>query len=86
MQITEYEKRIKRYADPVNRGKISVDQLCESFKDTNVFKHVKNPRSVVNKLILSPFIWELTLTHNEPEAYEIEQNTAKALEEKKNAQ
>ena len=55
MEITEYEKRVKRFVDPSSKGKISIEQLCEAFKDTDIFKHVKDSRSVVNKIILSPF-------------------------------
>ena len=65
MSIVEFERRVKRYASPNNKGKISVDQLMESFRDTHIFENLKNPQSVVNKLVTSPFFTNLTLTHNE---------------------
>ena len=52
------------------------DVLQDSF--VKIFKHVKNPRAVVNKLILSPFFVEFTLTHNKPEAYEINEARERA--------
>ena len=64
MSIVEYERRVKKYASLKNRGKISVDQLLESFKDTGVFENIKNPESVVNRLVTSPFFMNLILTHN----------------------
>ena len=65
VQLVDYTARVKRYSDMRNNGKISVDQLQLSFKDTELFKHLKNPASVVNKLILSPFFTEFSLTHND---------------------
>ena len=65
MTIVEYEKRVKRYAHPNNKGKISVEQLKESFKDTKIFTNLKNPRSTVNKMITSPFFCNLVLSHNQ---------------------
>ena len=37
MNIAEYERRVKRYAHPGNKGKVTADQLMEAFKDTNIF-------------------------------------------------
>ena len=35
----------------------------ESFKDTKVFVQLNNPSSVVNKIVMSPFFTNFTLTH-----------------------
>ena len=67
IQLVDYTARVKRYTDMRNNGKISVDQLQLSFRDMDIFKHIKNPDSVVNRLILSPFFTDFTLTHNEVE-------------------
>jgi len=65
MHIHEFEKRVKKYAHSSNRGRVTVDQLMEAFKDTKVFTHLNNPLSVVNRVVMSPFFTNLTLTHNE---------------------
>lgn len=75
MGINEFENRVKKYAHSANRGKITVEQLMEAFKDTKIFTQINNPQSVVNRVIMSPFFTTLTLTHNEltPEELAIEQ-------------
>ena len=63
INILEFENRVKRYAHPINRGKVSVDQLYQAFNDLPIFKQLKNPFSIVYKLLLSPFFREIPLTH-----------------------
>ena len=63
IEILDFEKRIKRFAHPVNRGRVTVDQLCTAFEDLDVFKQLRNPYSLVYKLLLSPFFRELPLSH-----------------------
>lgn len=66
--ILEFESRVKRFVHPINRGKVSVDQLTEAFRDTPVFSQLKNPYSVVYKLLFSPFFKEMKLSHYEKES------------------
>ena len=63
VRITEFEKRVKRFAHPIDKGRVSVDQLFESFSDTEIFSQLRNPFSVVYKLLLSPFFRQLALSH-----------------------
>ena len=72
MSIMEYEKRIKRYAHPKNKGKINIEQLQSSFKDTKIFANLKNPQSIINKILLSPFFSNLVLSHNQLTTEELE--------------
>ena len=65
INLVDYTARVKQYTDMRNNGRISVDQLSVSFRDTDIFKHITNPNSVCNRLILSPFFKEFTLSHNE---------------------
>ena len=68
MRILDFERRVKRYAHPINRGRVTVDQLYEAFADTEIFSQLRNPFSVVYKLLLSPFFRHLPLTHYEKQA------------------
>ena len=63
MDILEFERRVKRFAHPINKGRVTVDQLYESFKDTQVFSGIRNPYSVMYKLLLSPFFRQLPMSH-----------------------
>ena len=63
MSIIEFETRIKKFAHPVNRGHVSIDQLSEAFKDAGVFTQLKNPYSILYKLLMSPFFRQLPLSH-----------------------
>ena len=65
MSILDFEKRVKKYAHLKNRGKISIEQLQEAFKDTDMFLNLKNPLSVVNRLLTSPFFSDFVLSHNQ---------------------
>jgi len=71
MHILEFEERVKKYVHPINRGRVSVDQLTEAFHDTPIFDQLRNPYSVVYKLLFSPFFKELKLTHNARDEAEI---------------
>ena len=55
VNILEFERRVKQYAHPINKGRVSVDQLVEAFRDVAIFAQLRNPFSVVYKLLLSPF-------------------------------
>ena len=59
----QYERRVKKFAHPCNGGKVSIEQLMQAFKGTHVFDALCNPKSVVYKLINSPFFKELNMTH-----------------------
>lgn len=59
--ILDFESRVKRFAHPINRGRVTVDQLCKSFEDTEIFGDLRNPFSLVHKLLLSPFFREMQL-------------------------
>lgn len=63
ISISDFERRIKRYAHPINRGRVTVDQLCKAFDDTEIFDELRNPFSLMHKLLLSPFFRELPLQH-----------------------
>ena len=65
MTIVEFERRVKRYAHIKNRGKISIEQLQEAFKDTQIFANLKHPKSLAYKLVTSPFFTQFTLSHNQ---------------------
>lgn len=36
MRILDFERRVKKYAHPINHGRVTVDQLYEAFADTVV--------------------------------------------------
>ena len=55
VNILEFERRVKQFAHPINKGRVSVDQLVEAFRDVAIFAQLRNPFSVVYKLLLSPF-------------------------------
>ena len=63
MFILEFEYRVKRFAHPCNSGKLSITQLKEAFKDTDIFNALGNPRSVVHRLLVSPFFTDFQLSH-----------------------
>ena len=64
-EILEFERRVKKFAHPINKGKVTLDQLFEAFRDTNAFVQLRNPYSLVTKLLLSPFFQEIPLSHYE---------------------
>ena len=37
VNILEFERRVKQYAHPINKGRVSVDQLVEAFRDVAIF-------------------------------------------------
>jgi len=55
INILDFESRVKMYAHPMHRGRVTVDQLCTAFSDSAIFTSLKNPFSLVHKLLLSPF-------------------------------
>ena len=61
LHIIEFEQRVKRFAHPINRGRVTVDQLHKAFEDTKIFEQLRNPFSLVHKLLLSPFFREIPL-------------------------
>ena len=63
MHIHEFESRVKKYAHPINKGKVSIEQLMQAFEDKGTFEQLRNPFSVVYKLLLSPFFRNLPLKH-----------------------
>ena len=63
IEILDFERRIKMFAHPVNRGRVTVDQLCRAFADLGTFQQLHNPFSLMHKLLLSPFFRELPLSH-----------------------
>ena len=65
ISIAEFETRVKKYAVPAQRGRVFPEQLMEAFKDTKIFSQLNNPESLVNKVIMSPFFMDFTLSHNE---------------------
>ena len=71
--IVEFERRVKKYAHIKNRGKISIEQLQEAFKDTLIFKNLKHPSSLAYKLITSPFFTQFTLTHHMNQVIEFQE-------------
>ena len=46
MHVEEFERRVKQFAFPENRGYINVEQLKEAFKDTNVFTNLGNKTTI----------------------------------------
>ena len=68
INVLLFEKRIKKFAHPCNQGKVSIQQLKHSFKDTEVFVQLGNPLSVVHRLLVSPFFKDLRMTHNNRDA------------------
>ena len=63
INILDFEKRVKKYAHPINKGRVTVDQLVLSFEDTSIFNSLRNPYSATHKLLLSPFFRQLPLSH-----------------------
>ena len=59
--ILDFERRVKKFAHPINRGRVTVDQLSKAFEDTKIFENLRNPFSLVHKLLLSPFFREMPL-------------------------
>ena len=61
MNVLDYEKRVKKYADSNNRGYIHEHQLQEAFKDTDIFKNLHDPSSLESKFIHSDLISNLAI-------------------------
>ena len=56
MNILEFERRVKQFAFPENKGFINQFQLIEAFKDTKIFAHMSDMKSIKTQFILSPFV------------------------------
>ena len=80
----EFERRVKKFAHPINRGRVTVDQLFESFVDTGIFTQLRNPFSVVYKLTLSPFFRKLNMSHYEKLSQDAFQSDIYVLSEANN--
>ena len=63
MFILDFERRVKMFAHPMNRGRVSIDQLMAAFADTGVFDNLRSTQTLIHKLLLSPFFKEIPLTH-----------------------
>lgn len=63
MYMNEFEQLVKKYAHPGNKGMVKPEQLMEAFKDTKIFSQLDNPNSVVNRIVMSPFFTEFTMSH-----------------------
>ena len=61
INVIDYERRIKKFAHPLNQGKVSILQLRQAFAGTGIFDQLGNPKSVVHKLIVSPFFCNLEM-------------------------
>ena len=56
MGIKEFEARVKQYAFPINKGFVNINQIMEAFKDTQIFKSLRDPDHAEYKFLLSPFV------------------------------
>ena len=56
MSILDFEKRVKQFAFPENRGYINVEQLKEAFKDTNVFTNLGDRTTIQHKFYTCTFV------------------------------
>ena len=56
MNVLDYERRVKTYASPENKGFINCAQLMEAFNDTEIFSYLANKNSMKTKFLLSPFV------------------------------
>ena len=72
INILDYEKRVKKYAHPCNQSKVSISQLKLAFVDTGIFNQLGKTRSVVHRLLTSPFFKNFSLgrIHRNQEFYE----------------
>ena len=61
LYMADFETLVKKYAHPANKGMIKPEQLMEAFKDTRVFNQLKNPSSVINRVVMSPFFTDFTM-------------------------
>ena len=61
--IVDFERRVKRFAHPMNKGRVTVEQLCKAFEDTGLFEDLRNPFSLCYKILLGPFFREIPLEH-----------------------
>jgi len=61
ISIQDFELRVKRFAHPINKGKVSIHQLMEAFKNTKIFDSLANPRSEIYRLLVSPFFTDFKL-------------------------
>lgn len=63
MEILDFETRIKKFAHPEAKGQLSIEQLTEAFKGTEIFAALRNPYSPLFKLVTSPLFLRLPLSH-----------------------
>ena len=61
MNILEFERRVKKYADESNRGFINTVQLMEAFSDTHIFAHLSDKSSMKTKFLLSTFVADFNI-------------------------
>lgn len=62
MNVIEYEQRVKKFASPLNKGFISIEQLQNAFDGlSGLFEHLNDPDSLSTKFVLSPFLADFPL-------------------------
>ena len=61
MNVLEYERRVKKFACPEDKGFVSKVQLLESFKDVDVFGYMHDSDSLQYKFITSTFFADFSV-------------------------
>ena len=61
INILDYEQRVKKFAHPCNKSKVSISQLKSAFAGTGIFNQLGRARSVVHCLVTSPFFKNFSL-------------------------
>ena len=61
MNVLEFERRVKMFTSPDNKGFISTVQLMEAFNDTKIFKHLSDPSSVKTQFLFSKYVSNFSL-------------------------
>ena len=61
MNILEFERRVKRFANAENKGFINQFQLMEAFNDTNIFSYLSDHSSIKTQFLFSKYVSDLSL-------------------------
>ena len=61
MNVLEFERRVKMFTSPDNKGFISTVQLMEAFSDTKIFMHLSDPSSVKTQFLFSKYVSNFSL-------------------------
>ena len=61
MNVLEFERRVKMFVRPENKGFINTVQLMEAFSDTRIFKHLSDVSCIKTQFLFSKYISNFSL-------------------------